>query len=43
MTKQLTEKQRDKIREAHALAKECIELIAQINKTIDRIEKSGNQ
>jgi hypothetical protein len=41
MTKQLTEKQKALIRDAPAQAKECIELIAQINRTIDRIGKSG--
>jgi hypothetical protein len=41
MTKQLTDKQKALIRDATVQAKECIELIAQINQTIDRIRKSG--
>lgn len=40
MTKQLTEKQKDKIREASAQLKECLEAIARINKILDDMEKS---
>jgi hypothetical protein len=40
MTKQLTERQREKIREAIVQAKECLEVIARINKILDDMEKS---
>ncbi len=40
MNKQLTEKQRDKIREASAQLKECLEIIARMNRILDDMEKS---
>lgn len=40
MTKQLTEKQKNKIREASAQIKECMQIIERINKILDDMEKS---
>ncbi len=42
MTKQLTEKQKDKIREANTLAKDCIEIIARMNQILDDMQKSDS-
>ncbi len=40
MTKQLTERQREKIREAIVQGKECLEVIARINKILNDMQKS---
>ncbi len=40
MTKQLTERQRDKIREASAQIKECMQIIKRMNRIMDDMEKS---
>jgi hypothetical protein len=40
MTKQLTERQREKIREASAQIKECMQVIERINRILDDMEKS---